>query len=282
VRQQLVHHRTLQQVLLDVWSVIISADFKLQSFIDAIDQPLFLGYISSFARRPCMHVTARGDVCQRLTCCMALSFRCPPTPAAWLSKYAGLLNQLQLTIRDSEKLDREDQEQALSRDQVAAAEQAIAAALQQAAAGAAPNQSRGLHITSCKLEYGQAGSAAILQALAGNALTSLVYNITLPDDMPDADATAAFSRVSEALQGLQQLRTLGLDSHLDCGEAVCVGPALFGCSSLSQLTRVELDKVGKHAAASCIAPAPERPAKVRKCNANAWTALLQPAGWACM
>jgi hypothetical protein len=105
-----------------------------------------------------------------------------------------------------------------------------------------------LHITSCKIGCGGTNSTAILQALPGNVLTSLLYDIALPE-VPPADVTAVLSRVGQALEALQQLRTLELHSRYECYEPMCVGPALFGCSAMSQLTRVELGKVGKHAAA---------------------------------
>jgi hypothetical protein len=191
-----------------------------------------------------------------LRCCPL--FRCPSGPAAWLSKHARLLNQLDLTITDPEDYDPDDDDSTLSYEQLAAAEQAIAAALQQAASNAAPGQSRGVYVASCEIAYGGTDSAAILQALPGNTLTSLVYRVALPM-MQQADVTAALSRIGEALAGLQQLQKLELHSRFDCNqEDVCCGPALFGCSGMSQLTRVELGQVRKHAAASCISPAFQR------------------------
>jgi hypothetical protein len=188
-----------------------------------------------------------------LHCCPII--RCPLVPSAWLSKHARLLNQSELTIRDPEDYDPDDDDSTLSRGQLAAAEQAIAAALQQAAENAAPGQSHGLYITSCEIASGGVDSAAILQALPGNTLTSLVYRAALPM-MQQAEVTAALSRIGQALEGLQQLQILELHSRFDCYEEdVCCGPALFGSSAMSQLTRVELGQVGKHVAASCITPA---------------------------
>jgi hypothetical protein len=168
--------------------------------------------------------------------CICLSAR-----AVWLANHAHLLNSLELVLADSNKHDAATN---LSPKQHAAAKLAIAAGLQEAAAPAC-GQAGGLHITSCKIECGQAMSAAILQTLPGSTLTSLHYDICIPDYAEREDITAVLRRVGQVLAGLQQLRQLDLQSCFDRCEDLCIGPSLPGFSALTQLTRLRLSQVGR-------------------------------------
>jgi hypothetical protein len=144
--------------------------------------------------------------------------------AAWLSKHGHLLSELQLHMGQNPS-DR------------AAAATAVAAALHEAAAS---SRSGNLHITSCKLRAAGPDSADILQALPASKLTSLEFEISIPDETPTDAMLWDMAMLGRAISSLQQLRQLRLS---DCIGDAGVGLALRRLSNLTNLTSLTMPQV---------------------------------------
>jgi hypothetical protein len=121
----------------------------------------------------------------------------------------------------------------------AAAETAVAAALHEVAAS---SRSGSLHITSCKLTAAGPDSADILQALPASKLTSLEFEICIPDDTLIAAKLLDMALLGRAFSSMQQLRQLKLSDDFCMGD-VGVALALRRMSALTNLTSLTVPEV---------------------------------------